>query len=50
MIRIAKPTDPKKIAELKEKINDESYLSTAIQGIAATLTNEILQLQEEHVS
>jgi len=46
MIRIAKPTDPKKIAELKRKINDTKYLQTAIQSIAQTITKEILQIDE----
>lgn len=46
MIRIAKPTDPKKIAELKRKINDNTYLQTAIQSIAQTITKEILQIDE----
>ena len=27
MIRIAKNTDPKKIAELKKKINDRKYIN-----------------------
>ncbi len=47
MIRIAKPSDPKKIAELKKKIHDKMYISTAIQSIAHTLTNEIVQRKEE---
>ena len=47
MIRIAKHTDPKKIAELKEKINDKKYLNIAIKSIANTLTKEIFHLNEE---
>lgn len=47
MIRIAKQTDPKRLAELKKKINDEVYLSMAIQRIANTLTKEILDMEEE---
>ena len=47
MIRIAKNTDPKKIAELKKKINDKKYLNVAIVSIANTLTKEIFQLNEE---
>jgi hypothetical protein len=42
MVRIAKKTDPKKLAELKKKINDTSYIETAIKRIAQTLTNEIV--------
>ena len=38
MVRIAKKTDPKKIAELKRKIHDEEYLMQAIQKIAQDLT------------
>ena len=47
MIRIAKPSDPKKIAELKKKIHDQMYLSRAIHSIAHTLTNEIVHRKEE---
>ncbi len=43
MIRIAKKTDPKKIAELKRKIHDEEYLMQAIQKIAQDLTRSIEQ-------
>ncbi len=43
MIRIAKQTDPKKLAELKKKINDKDYLAFAIYKIAQILTNEIMQ-------
>ena len=46
MIRIAKPSDPKKIAELKKKINDKKYLETAIQSLAYTITKEILHVDE----
>ena len=49
MIRIAKQTDPKKIAELKEKINDKKYINVAIKSIANTLTKEIFHLNEEQV-
>ena len=42
MIRIAKETDPKKLAELKNKINDKEYLTLAIASIAHTLTKEIV--------
>ena len=43
MIRIAKQTDPKKLEELKKKIDDESYLTHAIQSLAVTLTKELTQ-------
>ncbi len=46
MIRIAKPTDPKKIAELKKKINDKKYLDAAIQTLAHTITKEMLHIDE----
>ena len=41
MVRIAKKTDPKKIKELKQKINDEKYISRAIVKIAQDLTREL---------
>ena len=47
MIRIAKHTDPRKIAELKKKINDSKYINVAIMSIANTLTKEIFHLNEE---
>ncbi len=47
MVRIAKNTDPKKLAELKKKIDDKKYLNRAILTIANTLTKEIYQLNEE---
>ncbi len=47
MIRIAKQTDPKKIAELKVKINDPKYLQTAINRIALSLTHKLFDLDEE---
>ena len=47
MVRIAKHTDPKKIAELKEKIKDKKYINVAINSIANTLTKEIFHLNEE---
>jgi hypothetical protein len=42
VIRIAKKTDPKKLEELKKKINDEKYLSIAIDLIAQNLTKSLL--------
>ena len=47
MVRVAKPTDPKKLAELKIKIRDKYYLQMAIARIANTLTKEIMNLREE---
>jgi hypothetical protein len=47
MVKIAKPTDPKKLAELKYKIHDENYLNTAINRIAHTLSKEIFYAKEE---
>ena len=41
MVRIAKKTDPKKIAELKRKIHDQEYLLQAIQKIAQDLTKSL---------
>ena len=41
MVRIAKKTDPKKLAELKVKIHDEEYLLQAIQKIAQDLTRNL---------
>jgi hypothetical protein len=41
VVRIAKKTDPKKIAELKKKIHDEEYLLHAIDRIAQDLTRSI---------
>jgi len=41
VVRIAKKTDPKRIAELKRKIHDDQYLSQAIQKIAQDLTLSI---------
>jgi len=47
MIRIAKQTDPRRLEELKKKINDKRYLNTAINSLAVTITKEILQTKEE---
>ncbi len=48
MVRIAKETDPAKLEELRKKINDEKYLSIAIQQIALILSKEILNSDEEN--
>ncbi len=47
MVRIAQHTDPKRLAELKKKIDDKKYLHRAILTIANTLTKEIFQMNEE---
>jgi hypothetical protein len=41
LVRIAKKTDPRRLAELKKKINDEKYLALAISKIAQDLTLNI---------
>ncbi len=46
MIRIAKPTDPKRIAELKKKINKKQYIDLAISRIANSLTKELMNQKE----
>lgn len=48
MIRIAKQTDPKKLADLKVKIHDSSYLSVAIQRLAQSLTTELVDNKGEN--
>jgi len=47
MVRIAKESDPTKLEELKEKINDEKYLLIAIQQLAQILSTEMLGIDEE---
>ncbi|MFP4066349.1 MAG: hypothetical protein ACLFRR_08560 [Spirochaetaceae bacterium] len=42
MVRIAKQPDPERIEALKERIQDERYLETAIQRIAHKLTEELV--------
>lgn len=42
MVRIAKPSDPGKLRELKRKIHKKEYLEIAIEKIAQTLTNELV--------
>jgi len=46
MVRIAKQSDPRKLEELKSKINDQLYINLAIQRIAAQLTHEIVNYNE----
>jgi hypothetical protein len=43
MVRIAKKSDPKRIAELKRKISDSQYVDEAIQKIAQRLSAELVQ-------
>lgn len=47
MVRIAKPSDPRRLAELKNKIRDKYYLEMAITRIANTLTKELMSLKED---
>ena len=47
MVRIAKPTDPKRLADLKQKIRDKYYIEMAVARIANTLTKEIMNLKED---
>lgn len=46
MVRIAKKTDPRRIAELKKKIRDAQYVEEAIQKIAQRLSSEILDTRK----
>ncbi len=43
MVRIAKKSDPKRLDELKRKINDENYVMNAIIKIAQDLTKNLLR-------
>lgn len=42
MVKKARPRNPKKIRDLKQKICEESYLKVAIARIAMLLAEEIL--------
>jgi len=42
MVKKARPKNPKRIRELKEKILTESYLNLAISRIALLIAEEIL--------
>ena len=42
MVRIAKVSDPKRIASLKVKISDPTYMNAAIQRIAHKLTEKLV--------
>ena len=41
-MRIAKPVDPERIAELKKKIRDNRYVEEAIQKLAQRLSSELV--------
>jgi len=43
VVRIAKKSDPKRLDELKRKINDENYVMNAIIKIAQDLTKNLLR-------
>ena len=43
MVKIAREPDPKKIKELKKKLQDDSYITFAIQKIAQELTKKLTQ-------
>ncbi len=43
MVRIAKEIDLKRLEELKKLINDEKYLDFAIQKIAQTMSQGLVQ-------
>ena len=42
-MRVAKRTDPRRLAALKVKIHDENYLNRAITKIAIVLTDNLLR-------
>jgi len=46
MVRIAKKTDPKRIAELKKKIQDNQYVQEAIQKLAQRLSSELVNQRQ----
>ena len=41
-MRIAKPVDPRRIAELKKMILDARYVDDAVKNLAQRLTNQIV--------
>ena len=47
MVRIAKKSDPKKLAELKKKIRDAKYVDEAIQKIAQRLSSELVETRKQ---
>lgn len=42
MSKIARKIDPKKISDLKKKINDPAYIIVAIYSIAAIISKEFI--------
>ncbi len=42
MVRVARETDPKKIIELKKRINDHRYVAFAVGKIADELAKRFL--------
>jgi hypothetical protein len=44
--RRRKASDPERVAELKQKINNEEYLYGAMHRIAQVLSNEILGIPQ----
>ena len=46
MVRIAKKSDPRRLAELKKKIRDEQYVDEAIQKLAHRLSAELVQTRK----
>ena len=46
MVRIAKKSDPKRIAELKKKIRDHKYVEEAIQKLAQKLSSELVNQRQ----
>lgn len=47
MIRVAHPSDPERLRELKRKIDDHEYLTLAILRLAENLTRELVQDSED---
>ena len=47
MVRIARPSDPKRIAELKQKVRDRSYMTAAIARLAQKLTEELVHTRND---
>ncbi|HUX51684.1 MAG TPA: hypothetical protein VMW73_12875 [Spirochaetia bacterium] len=43
MVRIAKQSDPRRLRELKSRIDDPLYIASAILRIAQTLANELYE-------
>jgi hypothetical protein len=42
MVRIAKKSDPQRLAELRKKIRDSQYVEEAILKLAQRLSSEII--------